>query len=162
MWLRLGDANTRFFHSKASGRRKKNTIRTLFVNGVVCASHAAKADALRAHFVALLGTPCPYSNSFDWCALGLSQLNLQELDSPFSLDELSSAVRAMPADKAPGPDGFSGMFFHACWDVIKFDFSEWYSPLVPEIVQVLDRLIQPQLFYCLKRMMLPVSVTSGL
>lgn len=27
----------------------------------------------------------------------------------------------MPAKKAPGPDGFIGVFFRAAWDVIKAD-----------------------------------------
>ncbi|WVZ77845.1 hypothetical protein U9M48_025660 [Paspalum notatum var. saurae] len=28
----------------------------------------------------------------------------------------------MPGDKAPGPDGFTGVFFSKCWDIIKEDF----------------------------------------
>ena len=27
----------------------------------------------------------------------------------------------MPSDKAPGPDGFTGAFFKACWEIIKDD-----------------------------------------
>jgi hypothetical protein len=27
----------------------------------------------------------------------------------------------MPSDKAPGPDGFTGAFFKACWGIIKDD-----------------------------------------
>lgn len=27
----------------------------------------------------------------------------------------------MPIDKAPGPDGYTGNFFRACWDIIKED-----------------------------------------
>ena len=31
----------------------------------------------------------------------------------------------MPVDKAPGPDGFNGMFMKKCWSIIKQDF---YNP----------------------------------
>jgi hypothetical protein len=41
------------------------------------------------------------------------------LELPFSVKEIKRAIEDMPADKAPGPDGFSGAFFRTCWDVIK-------------------------------------------
>ena len=28
----------------------------------------------------------------------------------------------MPSDRAPGPDGFSGLFYKVCWEVIAQDF----------------------------------------
>ena len=28
----------------------------------------------------------------------------------------------MPADRAPGPDGFTGIFLKSCWQIIKEDF----------------------------------------
>lgn len=36
-----------------------------------------------------------------------------------SLEEVEEAVRSMPNDKAPGPDGFTINFFKACWHFIK-------------------------------------------
>jgi hypothetical protein len=37
------------------------------------------------------------------------------------MEELKRAVLESPADKVPGPDGFSGGFFRASWDIIKDD-----------------------------------------
>jgi hypothetical protein len=54
-------------------------------------------------------------------SLGLSSPDLSSLELPFSLDEIKRAIDDMPADKAPGPDGFSGAFFRACWDTVKDD-----------------------------------------
>ena len=31
-------------------------------------------------------------------------------------------VAALPNDKAPGPDGFNGLFLKVCWPIIKHDF----------------------------------------
>jgi hypothetical protein len=31
------------------------------------------------------------------------------------------AIKALPSDKAPRPDGFMGLFFKSCWLIIKED-----------------------------------------
>jgi hypothetical protein len=31
-------------------------------------------------------------------------------------------IKEMPAHKAPGPDGFTGLFLKRCWSIIKDDF----------------------------------------
>jgi hypothetical protein len=47
---------------------------------------------------------------------------LESLSEPFTHDEIDKVVSEMPGDKAPGPDGFSGLFLKVCWPIIKFDF----------------------------------------
>ena len=46
------------------------------------------------------------------------------LTAPTSLEELMDTVFGMSEQSAPGPDGFSGKFFHAAWDIIKLDLLE--------------------------------------
>lgn len=36
---------------------------------------------------------------------------MQELELPFTEQEVVAAITEMPADKAPGPDGFTGCFY---------------------------------------------------
>jgi hypothetical protein len=43
------------------------------------------------------------------------------LDYPFSWQEVTEVIKAMPKQKALGPDGFIGAFFRACWDIVKHD-----------------------------------------
>jgi hypothetical protein len=37
-------------------------------------------------------------------------------------EEIDLVIKEMPSDKAPGPDGFNGMFLKKCWGIIKDDF----------------------------------------
>ena len=48
--------------------------------------------------------------------------NLEHLTLPFTHEEIDSVIKEMPADRAPGPDGFSALFLKACWPIIKDDF----------------------------------------
>jgi hypothetical protein len=50
-----GDENSRFFHSRASQRLRRNSIRALDVDGVTIVSHEAKAAALFSFYNNLLG-----------------------------------------------------------------------------------------------------------
>lgn len=47
--------------------------------------------------------------------------DLSSLGEPISVEEVREAINQMPSDKAPGPDGFTGLFFKKCWDIIKDD-----------------------------------------
>jgi hypothetical protein len=43
------------------------------------------------------------------------------LADEFTETEIRCAINQMPSDKAPGPDGFTSLFFKECWDIIKVD-----------------------------------------
>jgi hypothetical protein len=47
--------------------------------------------------------------------------DLSDLELPFTHDEVKGVIDSMPPDKAPGPDGFTGKFYKACWETIKED-----------------------------------------
>ena len=71
-----------------------------------------------------MGRPIERTLDLNWDNLDQPALNLHSLDDPFSEDEIKTAIFQMPADIALGPDGYTGAFFRACWDVIKGDFME--------------------------------------
>jgi hypothetical protein len=48
--------------------------------------------------------------------------DLNFLTEPFSQEEMDNVIKKMPPDKAPGPDGFNGLFMNRCWHIIKEDF----------------------------------------
>lgn len=43
------------------------------------------------------------------------------LEAPLEEEEIFAVVKALPTDKAPGPDGFTGRFYTACWSIIRGD-----------------------------------------
>lgn len=118
--LKDGDANTSFFHRQCTYRKQKNRIHALVVDGAVLTDPDDMAAATFAHFDSLLGTDRPRD-----CALDLQHLiepaNLDDLDAPFTEDEIWQAVKRLPARKSPGPDGFTTEFLRSCWSVVKHD-----------------------------------------
>ena len=51
------------------------------------------------------------------------------LDHCFSEEEIWQAIVEMPTDKAPGPDGFTGLFYGTAWPVIKGDIFRAFQAL---------------------------------
>jgi exonuclease III len=120
-WLQLGDANTKFFHSRASHRKQKNRIQSLQSESGIATTPSELEETTFHHLNAIMGTSVQCTERFDWARLNLPTSDLSDLDVPFSLEELKRAVFDTPTDKAPGPDGFSGGFFRTSWNVIKED-----------------------------------------
>ena len=50
------------------------------------------------------------------------QTIFDNLELPFSEEEINEVVKELPPDKSPGPDGFNGAFQKACWPILKEDF----------------------------------------
>ncbi|XP_073367674.1 uncharacterized protein [Aegilops tauschii subsp. strangulata] len=61
---------------------------------------------------------------FDLSSLIVPFVGLDILTKPFEKEEMDMIVKHMPVDKAPGPDGFNGLFFKRCWHIISQDFYE--------------------------------------
>jgi hypothetical protein len=68
--------------------------------------------------------PNARTKAINWQELGYAQHNLDDLDTPFTQDEIASVIKEMPSEKAPCPDGFIGLFYKKCWTIIKEDLSQ--------------------------------------
>ena len=69
----------------------------------------------------MLKHPPPRLADLNWEALGIAQHDLSDLEAPFTEEELRKVIYQMTSDKAPEPDGYTGAFFKATWDIIKDD-----------------------------------------
>lgn len=49
------------------------------------------------------------------------QVDLSQLDHPFTMDEVKQAVFELGGEKGPGPDGFPIQFFKQFWQSTKLD-----------------------------------------
>jgi hypothetical protein len=127
--LSEGDACTKFFHLHANHRRRKNFIAHLKVDGALVAGQEEKGKAVDSFFQQLLGS-CPdrpFSVGLDF--LGMPDHGLFDLESRFSVEEVWNVVKAQELDKAPGPDGFTGRFYVACWEIIKDDVMDAFQAM---------------------------------
>jgi hypothetical protein len=84
-------------------------------------SHDEKAACVNRFYTNLIGKCVDRDRVIDLDALGMPTFELSELDAPFSEQEVEDIIKMLPADKALGPDGFTGRFYKVCWPIIKAD-----------------------------------------
>jgi len=102
---------------------RRNAIpQILNESGAWIQDHDGKAGLLWNAFRNRMGVDPDTTMVFDLETLVQSRTFLSELAEPFQLEEIDLIVRSMPTDKAPGPDGFNGLFLKKCWPIIKHDF----------------------------------------
>ncbi|CAM0950375.1 unnamed protein product [Alopecurus aequalis] len=121
-WLKEGEASTRFFHSKASARRRRNFVQNLVVDDVVITDQEGKEQAFFNHFAELLGSCHPRPCTLNLDAVAVPTFELSDLDAPFTPAEIKTAVFELNPAKAPGPDGFTARFLQSSWSIISSDF----------------------------------------
>jgi hypothetical protein len=80
----------------------------------------AKAQAVYENFNDILGTPAN-TLSLDFQRLGILVADLTGTDFCFSEEEVWRVIQDMSLDKAPGPDGFTRLFYRTAWPIIKQD-----------------------------------------
>jgi hypothetical protein len=111
-WTKFGDENTKFFHAAAMERFSQNTITSLEVeDGRIVYDHFRKAALLFENFKARMGHTTEPNMLYNLDEIVSTHNSLEFISIPFTKEEIDNAVQNMPIDKAPGPDGFNGMFF---------------------------------------------------
>jgi hypothetical protein len=101
--IRLGDANTKFFHLTASSRVRKNYIQYLQATiGNLAVAHNDKEKIIYDHFKSHLGTTPPRELTLNWLALALPRHDLSALEASFFLDEVKETIFSMQAIRPQG------------------------------------------------------------
>jgi hypothetical protein len=113
-WLRKGDVNTRYFHIMANMRKKNNYIVPLSNNVETATAQHDKQRLLFNHYQEHIGSCFQRRHLINLQALNWSPRNLSHLVLPFIVQQVQTVVKSMPKIKAPGPDGYIGVFFRSC------------------------------------------------
>jgi len=123
-WLKFGDNNTKFFHFKASQRRKKNSIYVIHDNqGVTWQDDIHIHDIFINHFNEIFSTSNPTIDldSLDEVRNKISVDMKIELSAAFTAEEVVAAMRSMKSNSSPGPDGMPTLFYQTYWHIIGQD-----------------------------------------
>jgi len=127
-WLREGDANTKYFHSILSTRRRRNAISSVLVDGVRIEGLHPVRNAIFTHFA-------HHFKSQDEVRLSVSNLRFRTLSvveggsltKPFSLNEVKEIIWDYNSFKSPGPDGVNFDFIKDFWLDLKDDVMRFVS-----------------------------------
>jgi hypothetical protein len=118
LWLKKGDAPTKFFHVHANSWRRRNFIRSVERDGQVLVTEDSKAQAFFEFFDTVMGTLLSWRCAINLNHLGLLCLVLSQLGERFTKEELWAIIKSLSPDKAPCPDCFTARFLLVAWPVI--------------------------------------------
>ncbi|XP_026433620.1 uncharacterized protein LOC113331050 [Papaver somniferum] len=123
-WVKDGDACTRFFHTYAKIRAATNKLTHLKADGNLLVSHVDVSNHVASYFQDMYAGDS-VNPSTDFISRNIqSSVTQDENNSITSMpnaSEIKAAVDDMNANGAPGPDGFSGVFFTSFWDIVGAD-----------------------------------------
>ncbi|GJZ76993.1 reverse transcriptase [Tanacetum coccineum] len=117
-WLREGDKNTRFFHTRATSQNKRNSIlRLKDEDGRWVENEDNICDSVSAYFVNLFSSSSPQDcdSVVEDIGQSLTENDILSLEKHATTDEVYDALMQMAPTKAPGPDGMSALFFQKFW-----------------------------------------------
>ncbi|GAU33774.1 hypothetical protein TSUD_393360 [Trifolium subterraneum] len=122
LWLKEGDANTKYFHSTLASRRRGNAISCINANGITLEGVQPIRQAVFSHFASHFKASTMDRPGVE--NLLFRQLTPSEggsLVKPFSLEEVKIAVWDCDSYKSPGPDGVNFGFIKDFWPELQVD-----------------------------------------
>ena len=141
-WLKYGDNNPKFFHFKASQRRRKNIIHSISDNqGVLWHDAPHIHDIFTNYFHDIFSTfnPATIHNSLEVIHNRVPRNMVNDFSAEFTLEEVVAAMKSMRSTSSPGPDGLPVLFYQTYWqfignEVIQFALNILNNGVDPSII----------------------------
>ena len=126
-WLQNGDRNTRFFHSTATQRKRRNFIKGLRdENGVWQEDETVFSGILNRFYEELFTSSNRHGS--DRILDGVHEVVTEEmridLAKPYTGKEVDYAIKEMTPLKALGPDAMPPLFYQTYWTDVGMDVSQ--------------------------------------
>ncbi|KAL3826043.1 hypothetical protein ACJIZ3_022072 [Penstemon smallii] len=136
-WMREGDKNTKFFHAKASSRRRVNTIHGLRNSeGIWCEKDEDLERIVAEYFEKIFTSSSPSLSTLEAVLGAVEPKVTREINADllrtFSALEVKKALDSMHPLKSPGPDGFPVVFYQRFWSIVGSDVTKWVLRLLNE------------------------------
>ncbi|XP_019242361.1 PREDICTED: uncharacterized protein LOC109222455, partial [Nicotiana attenuata] len=123
-WFKDGDRNTRFFHAQVRGRRKKLQLKRIKDSNGNWIEEDTQIAEEAVNFYRDQFTEDVVPSVFhimDHVPTLIDEEQNEMLTANPTREEVKKAVYGLNGDSAGGPDGFTGAFFHTCWDIVGED-----------------------------------------
>lgn len=128
-WLDVGDKNNKVFYNALKLRELRNMIKEIQCVGgeIVTTQKEIKEEAVQFYSTFLNHVPPDYVESAVSDLGALLNFRCKEADclmlgQEVTVEEIKSALFAMPAHKSPDPYGYPCDFYKATWDILGSDF----------------------------------------
>ena len=110
-WLKSGDINSRFYHSRLRWRRNKNDLVGLSIDGVWCEEVSIVKCKVKRYFESRFGVRSRSKINLD----GVNFKNILEIDNDLLCKKITElevleVVDQCGSSKSSGPDGFNFFF----------------------------------------------------
>ncbi|GJV37905.1 hypothetical protein Tco_1410382 [Tanacetum coccineum] len=125
-WLKLGDANTTYFHKVVKSQATRNHIDCVTTTNGVSVDGDQVLLAFIDHYAEFLSQQGVTSNFniIDQFCKQLSSDVANHMIRDVSDQEIREVMFVMGDNKAPGPDGYTAAFFKEAWDIIATDVTK--------------------------------------
>ncbi|XP_059440565.1 uncharacterized protein LOC132173020 [Corylus avellana] len=122
LWLTCTDLNTKFFHASTVCRRRYNSISSLkTAEGTILGGRENIGNYLVQHFSSLFTSNHPVFD--DRFTSLVDKVVTEEENVSLCLipdeNEIFLAISDLGLNKAPGPDGMTGLFYKSYWPIVK-------------------------------------------